>query len=281
MLSTGTTTTIATTQRQSESMATDSKASVSGHMTLWEHIGELRTRLFRVAIAIGIGALLGWFLYPYVLELLKHPFNEVQPNQPFIATEPLQAFGLRLKMSGYIGLAIAMPVVVWQVWRFVTPGLYPNEKKYAIPFTVSSIILFLGGAVLAYFVLNPTLQFLTTIGGSQIEPFYTASSYVTLIIWMMLGFGIGFEFPVLLVALQMIGVLTPKQLLKWWRQAIVVIAVIAAVITPSGDPISMFALAVPMLLLYGAAIGVGALILALRRRAKRKDAERVDTVASD
>ena len=264
-------------------MATDAKSVVNGHMTLWEHIGELRTRLFRVAFAIGIGALLGWFLYPYVLELLKHPFNEVQPNQPFIATEPLQAFTLRIKMAGYIGVAIAMPVVVWQVWRFVTPGLHPHEKKYAIPFTVSSIILFIGGATLAYFVLNPTLQFLTTIGGSEIEPFYTASSYVTLIVWMMLGFGIGFEFPVLLVALQMIGVLSPKQLLKWWRQAIVVIVVIAAVITPSGDPISLIALALPMLLLYAVAIGIGALILALRKRAKRKsaEAEADDTTAID
>ena len=225
--------------------------------------------------------MLGWFLYPYVLELLKHPFNEVQPNQPFIATEPLQAFGLRIKMAGYIGLALAMPVVVWQVWRFVTPGLHPHEKKYAIPFTVSALILFIGGASVAYFVLNPTLQFLTTIGGSQIEPFYTASSYVTLIIWMMLGFGLGFEFPVLLVALQMIGVLSPKQLLKWWRQAIVVITVIAAVITPSGDPISLIALALPMLLLYAIAIGIGAVILALRKRTNRKNAEAADTMATD
>ncbi|MEI7623176.1 MAG: twin-arginine translocase subunit TatC [Actinomycetes bacterium] len=262
-------------------MATDEKTVPNGHMTLWEHIGELRTRLFRVGIAIGVGAVLGWFLYPYVLELLKHPFNEVQPNQPFIATEPLQAFGLRIKMAGYIGLALAMPVVVWQVWRFVTPGLHPHEKKYAIPFTVSALILFIGGASVAYFVLNPTLQFLTTIGGSQIEPFYTASSYVTLIIWMMLGFGLGFEFPVLLVALQMIGVLSPKQLLKWWRQAIVVITVIAAVITPSGDPISMIALALPMLLLYAIAIGIGAVILALRKRTNRKNAEAADTMATD
>ena len=254
-------------------MTTDAKAAPAGHMTLWEHLAELRTRLFRVAIAVAIGALLGWFLYPYVLSILKHPFNEVQPGQPFIATEPLQAFGLRLKMSAYIGVAIAMPVIVWQVWRFVTPGLYPNEKKYAIPFTVSAIVLFIGGAALAYFVLNPTLEFLTTIGGSQIEPFYTADSYVTLIIWMMLVFGVGFEFPVLLVALQMIGVLTPRKLLRWWRQAIVVIALIAAVITPSGDPISMIALAVPMLVLYVLSMGVGWVILALRRRSRRRSVE--------
>lgn len=245
-------------------------------MTLWEHIAELRTRLFKIAIAVSLGAVIGWFLYPYILEILKHPFNEVQPDQPFIATEPLQAFGLRIKMSAYIGIAIAMPVIVWQVWRFVTPGLYPNEKKYAIPFTVSAIVLFLMGATVAYYILNPTLEFLTTIGGSQIEPFYTADSYVTLIVWMMLAFGIGFEFPVLLVALQLIGVLTPKRLVQWWRWAIVVIALIAAVITPSGDPISMIALAVPMLVLYVVAVLVGWALLFFRRRRIRREASRSD-----
>lgn len=245
-------------------------------MTLWEHIAELRTRLFKIAIAVSLGAVIGWFLYPYILEILKHPFNEVQPDQPFIATEPLQAFGLRIKMSAYIGIGIAMPVIVWQVWRFVTPGLYPNEKKYAIPFTVSAIVLFLMGATVAYYILNPTLEFLTTIGGSQIEPFYTADSYVTLIVWMMLAFGIGFEFPVLLVALQLIGVLTPRRLVQWWRWAIVVIALIAAVITPSGDPISMIALAVPMLVLYVVAVLVGWALLFFRRRRIRREASRSD-----
>lgn len=249
-------------------------------MTIWEHLAELRTRLFKMAIAVAIGALLGWFLYPYVLAILKHPFNEVQPGQPFIATAPLQAFGLRLKMAGYIGIAVAMPVLVWQVWRFVTPGLYPHEKKYAIPFTVSAIVLFLCGGALAYFVLNPTLEFLTTIGGSDIEPYYTADSYVTLIVWMMLAFGVGFEFPVLLVALQMIGVVTPKKLLGWWRQAIVVVAIIAAVITPSGDPISMIALAVPMIILYFLSILVGWVIALFRRRGARRR-EAADARAED
>ena len=262
-------------------MSNDSTASPAGHMTLWEHLAELRTRLFKIAIAVAVGAVLGWFLYPYVLAILKHPFNEVQPGQPFIATEPLQAFGLRIKMSAYIGIAVAMPIIVWQVWRFVTPGLYPHEKKYAIPFTVSAVVLFIGGAAVAYYVLNPTLEFLTTIGGSQIEPFYTADSYVTLIVWMMLAFGVGFEFPVLLVALQMIGVLRPRQLIQWWRQAIVVIAVIAAVITPSGDPISMIALAVPMLILYIFSIGVGAAVLAFRKRSKRKAEKNQRTTDED
>lgn len=249
-------------------MATET-AAPAGHMTLWEHIAELRSRLFRIAVAVAVAGIVGWLLYPWVLELLKHPFNEIQPDQPFIATEPLQAFGLRVKMSLYVGVALAMPVIMWQVWRFVTPGLHPHEKKYAIPFTLSAVVLFVLGAVVAYFILNPTLRFLTSVGGAEIEPFYTADSYVTLIVWMMLAFGIGFEFPVVLVALQLLGVLTPRRLVQWWRWALVVIVVIAAVITPSGDPISMFALAVPMALLYGVSILVGWILLARRRRRAR------------
>jgi sec-independent protein translocase protein TatC len=250
----------------------------SGHMTIWEHIAELRSRLLKIIITVLIGAVVGWFLFPYVIAFLKHPFNEVQPGAPFISTEPLQAFALRIKMSAYIGVAFAMPVILWQLWRFITPALYTHERRYAVPFTSSALILFVAGASLAYFILNPTLDFLVHIGGPDIQPFYTADSYVTLIVWMMLAFGIGFEFPVVVVALQLLGVVTPRRLLGWWRMAIVIVAVIAAVITPSGDPISMFALALPMTLLYFASIGIGAAVLKLRRRkASRVARDSADT----
>ncbi|HEY6532892.1 MAG TPA: twin-arginine translocase subunit TatC, partial [Acidimicrobiales bacterium] len=196
------------------SAAPDPKGA--GHMTIWEHLAELRSRLIKVSIAVVLGAVIGWFLFPYLLDFLLRPFHEIQPDGTVIATEPLQAFSLRIKMSGYIGIAIAMPVILWQLWRFITPALYPHEKKYAIPFTVSALVLFVMGATLAYYILNPTLQFLIEIGGGDIEPLYTASSYVNLIVFMMLAFGIGFEFPVLIVALQLIGVVTPRRLLSWW-----------------------------------------------------------------
>lgn len=252
-----------------------------GHMTIWEHLAELRSRLFKIFAAVVVGAIVGWFLFPWVLDLLKQPFNEVQPGAPFIATEPLQAFTLRLKMSAYIGVALAMPVILWQIWRFVTPGLYPHEKRYAVPFTASALVLFAFGAWFAYVILNPTLQFLVSVGGTQIQPYYTAESYVTLIFWMMLAFGAGFEFPVLLVALELVGVLKPRQLLGWWRQAIVGLAIVAAVITPSGDPISMIALTVPLIVMYFGSAGIGAFVLWLRARKRRKAerAERTDVGA--
>jgi len=240
--------------------------SAGGHMTIWEHIGELRSRLIRVLIAVGIGVVVGWVAFPYVLEFLLRPFFDLVPDGTLIATSPLQPFATRIKVSGYLGIVFAMPVILWQLWRFVTPGLYPQEKKYAIPFTVSALVLFAAGASIAYVTLNPALRFLIDIGGQNIEPLYTPDSYIMLIVWMMIAFGAGFEFPVLLVALMLINVLEPRQLLGWWRQATVVIVLAAAVITPSGDPISMLALAVPMFFLYFIAIGIGALALELRRR---------------
>lgn len=264
-------------------MSAEPLPTAGGHMTIWEHLAELRSRVFKVSIAVGIGMIAGWFLFPYLLEFLLRPFHEIQPDSSLIATEPLQAFTLRLQMSAYIGIAVAMPVILWQLWRFITPALYPHEKRWAIPFIGSALILFVMGAALAYLILNPTLDFLVNIGGSDIAPFYTASSYITLIVWMMLAFGVGFEFPVVIVALELLGVVTPRRLLGWWRMALVIIVIVAAVITPSGDPISMTALAIPMALLYGVSIGVGALLLKLRARKQRKAdaAEASETVDAD
>jgi len=264
-------------------MSAEPLPAAGGHMTIWEHLAELRSRIFKIAIAVGVGTVAGWFLFPLLLDFLLEPFKQIQPDATVIATEPLQAFTLRLQMSLYIGIAVAMPVILWQLWRFITPALYAHEKRWAIPFVGSALILFALGAALAYLILVPTLDFLVNIGGSNIAPLYTASSYITLIVWMMLAFGVGFEFPVVIVALELLGVVTPRRLLGWWRPALVIIVVVAAVITPSGDPISMTALAAPMVLLYVVSIGVGALVLKLRARKQRSsdDADTSEPVDAD
>jgi sec-independent protein translocase protein TatC len=238
-----------------------------GRMTLWEHLAELRSRLIKCAIAIAVGAVfVGFVAYGPLLRFLLIPFHDLVPGHNLIAIDPLDPFVTRIKISAYGGIVLAMPVLLWQVWRFVTPGLYPHEKRYAVPFIVSAMLLFAFGAAIAYLTLNPALQFLIGVGGAQIDPFYTADNYVTLIAYMMLAFGAGFEFPVLLVALQMVGLLTPRKLLTWWRYAIVVITVVAAVITPSQDPISMMAMAIPMVIFYFASIGIGFLIVRRKRK---------------
>lgn len=240
--------------------------SPHGHMTVWEHLSELRSRLIKAAVAVAIGAVIAWIVYPWVIEFFLHPYRQINGDAQLYATSPLEPFATRLKVSGYLGIALAMPVILWQLWRFITPGLYPKEKQYAVPFLVSALTLFALGAAIAYWTLNPALQFLISIGGTDIQQIYSPDSYLTLIVWMMIAFGGGFEFPVLLVALELVGVITPHQLLGWWRPAIVVIVIVAAVITPSGDPISMMALAIPMTMLYFAAIGVGGVVMWRRNR---------------
>ena len=228
-------------------------------MTLVEHLTELRTRLVIAGMAIGVGGILGFFLYEPVLEILQRPYCDLRDECSFLVTNPIDSFALRLKISAYIGLFVASPVVFWQIWKFVTPGLYDRERRYAVPFIISSVLLFLLGAALALWTIPKALEFFVQIGGGEdlIDARYALKEYLSLVLFMMLAFGAGFEFPVLLVFLQLVGVLTWQRLASWRRYAIVVIFIVDAVITPSGDPISLFALAVPMVVFYEAAILIG------------------------
>lgn len=246
----------------------DTKASEEGRMTLWEHIAELRTRTIRSIIAIMIGAVVGWFLYPWVFSFLTHPLHEANKDAIIIAGSPIAPLLTRVQIAGYLGIILAMPVLVWQLWRFITPGLYPHEKRYAVPFTAGAVVFFLLGAAVAYVTLQPTLIFLNAVGGSNIKQVYNIGDFLKLVILMILIFGVGFEFPVLLVALEIAGVVTPRQLSHVRRWAIVGIVVVSAVITPSSDPFSMLALAIPLYLFYELAIVFGWAYN--RRKAKRK-----------
>ena len=154
---------------------------------------------------------------------------------------------------------------MWQMWRFIVPALHAKEKKYAIPFVAQSVVLFALGGFLAYWTLEKALEFLIDWAGSDVEANFRVSKYVSLVGLMVAAFGIAFEFPVLLVSLQLVGVLTPQTLLKGWRYAIMAIFVIAAVITPSGDPYSMLALAIPMSLFYLISILIGYVVQRRRR----------------
>ncbi len=231
--------------------------AAEGRMTLWEHIAELRTRIIRSIIAVMVGAVVGWFLYPYIFTFLTDPLHNANQHAIIIAGSPIAPLLTRIQIAGYVGIILAMPVLLWQLWRFVTPGLYPHEKKYAVPFTAGALVFFLMGAAVAYVSLLPTLIFLNAVGGSNIKQVYNIGDYLKLVVLMIVIFGIGFEFPVLLVALEIAGVITPAQLSHARRWAIVGIVVVAAVITPSSDPFSMLALAIPLYLFYEMAILFG------------------------
>jgi sec-independent protein translocase protein TatC len=230
-------------------------------MTLVEHLTELRARIIISMIAVAGGAVIGFVLFDPVLDLLQEPYCEVSEDCTFIVTDPLESFSIRIKVAAYLGLLIASPVVLWNLWRFVTPGLYPREKKYAIPFVVSGVVLFVLGAAVAMYTFPQALRFLVSVGGDSIEPFYTPGKYISLIIFMMLAFGAAFEFPIVLVFLQLAGVLTWRRLSSWRRYAIVLIFLFAAVITPSQDPISLMAMSVPMVIFYEIAILIGRFVI--------------------
>jgi len=229
-------------------------------MTLVEHLAELRSRIIKVLIAVAVGAVVGFLVYNRVLHFLQKPYCEVSDHCTFVVTDPLEGFSIRLKVSAYVGFLLASPIVLWQLWRFITPGLNKNERKYAVPFVISGVSLFALGAVIALVTFPEALRFLVQVGGDSVEPFYTPGKYISLIIFMMLAFGAGFEFPVVLVFLEVAGILHWRQLAAWWRYAIIVIFFVDAVITPSQDPISLLALGIPMTIFYVGAIGVGRFI---------------------
>jgi len=233
-----------------------------GRMTLMEHLVELRKRLMISIGAIAVAAIAGWFLYPWVSDFLLHPYQSIASKSVaggnLIATSPVEGFAVRIRITMYVAIAFAMPVILWQIWRFVSPGLYKHERRYALPFILSALTLFSMGAAIAYWTLPKALEWLANVGGNNITQAYTADKYYQLIAYMMLAFGICFEFPILLIFLQMAGIVSNTTLRKYWRHAIVVIAVVVAVATPSNDPISMLALSIPLWIFYGVAVVFGA-----------------------
>lgn len=240
-------------------------------MTITEHLAELRVRIIRSLLAVVLASVLMLAFYENVLGVMLRPYENLCDRKGadfceagLVALGPLEGFSARVRISLWGGLVLSMPVILWQIWRFIVPALHQREKRYAIPFIFSTVAMFVLGGVLAFWTLDKALEFLISWSGSQVEQSFQISRYVSLVVLMVVAFGIGFEIPVLLVFLQLVGVLTPRQLLKQWRIAILAVFVLAAVITPSGDPVSLMMLSVPMILLFFVAVGVGH--LTTRRR---------------
>jgi len=234
-------------------------------MTLLEHLAELRHRVIVCAITIFVGAVVVYFLYDHVLAYFLHPYCQIlrqnHRSSPGGCTlyvqDPIDQLTIRIKVAFFGGIGIALPVTLFQLWRFITPGLNPNEKKYAVPFVVSSCILFALGAAVALFTFPLALRFFHAVGGKNIGTIYAPDPYLRLVMLMIVAYGVAFEFPVLLVALQLAGAVTSAKLRSWRRGAIVVVTLFSAIFTPSSDPVSMFAMAIPMYVFYEGAIVVG------------------------
>lgn len=233
----------------------------AGAMSLVDHLTELRTRLFIACLAIAIGAAICFAFYDQILDFLVQPYCEIRDGKcQLFVQSPLDGLATRLKIAGYGGLMLSSPVVLWQLWGFITPGLHKNEKRYAVPFVAASTVLFFIGVGLAYLTFPKALGFLIDIGGSNIQEIFSPKEYVSFFLKVMLAFGFAFEFPVVLVFLMVVRVITAKQLGSWRRAAIVIIVAAAALLTPSQDPYSLFAMAVPMYLFYEMSILVGRIL---------------------
>ncbi len=249
------------------------------NMTLGEHLGELRRRVIVCVVAFVVAATVAVFAYEPILHFLLRPLcsvdaSTVHHSSPgngsliiasngtcnLFVTSPLDGLALRVKIALFGGLVLASPVILFELWRFVTPGLRASERRYAIPFVLSAFTLFLAGAATAYVTLPHALGWLKSVGGPNLQAIYDPIPYLGLILLMMTIFGLTFEVPVILVSLELARVVTPARLLGWWRWAVIIIVVVAAVFTPSSDPFSMFALAIPLVAFYFLSIGIGKLL---------------------
>ncbi|MGH9026714.1 MAG: twin-arginine translocase subunit TatC [Acidimicrobiia bacterium] len=231
-------------------------------MTLVAHLVELRRRLFVCLAAVAVGAVVAYILAPAIISFLVDFYRDATDGQrdALVFTGPLDAFTTRLKIATYGGFVLALPVILWQTWRFVTPGLHPRERRYAVPFLLASLALFALGAALALFTLPKALEFLLGVGGAELQPLLTADRYVSLVALMVVAFGVSFQFPVLLMFLLLAGVVSTAQLRRARRYVAVGVVAFAAIITPSQDPFSLLAMAVPMYAFYEACILGGRLL---------------------
>lgn len=238
----------------------------SGEMSLLEHLEELRTRLFKVMLAYALACVLAWFLYSQVLALLIDPLAElpvadqILQDGQLIYTAPTEAFFIRLKVTAFTGMIFALPVALWQLWRFVTPGLYRHERRYALPFVLTSLFLFGLGVLTAFASLPKALEVLAGFAGTELVLLPRASDYLSFVLLLVAAFGFAFEFPVVLLGLTLAGALTTEKLRRGRRIAWIVILVVAAVITPTQDPITLSIMALPLGLLYEATIAVARLM---------------------
>lgn len=263
------------------------KATVDdeGRMPLMEHLRELRNRLVIALLALVVGTVVGFFVFEPVWAFLKEPFCETnaaqqwRPNQcTLVAGGIFQSFFTTLKVSAMVGILVSSPVWLYQIWAFVTPALYRNEKRYSMAFLAIAIPLFLGGAALAYIIMDTSLAILLGFMPADTVAAIQINEYLDYVLIMLVIFGVSFELPLMLVFLNVIGVLSHATVKKHRRTVVFLMFVFGAVITPGGDPVTMMALAAPMVILYFLAETV--IYLREKRRPQDPDAMLSDDEAA-
>ncbi|MDO8731157.1 MAG: twin-arginine translocase subunit TatC [Actinomycetota bacterium] len=252
-----------------------SRTDRSTAMPLTEHLRELRSRTVKSAIAVTIGMVIGWFFYPQLFAWISAPFNDAvaeakaQGREITLAlTGVADPFVLQLQVAAVAGLIISAPVWLYQLWRFITPGLHRHERRWALAFVAVAFPLVLAGVLVAYAVLPIGLDILFGFTPDGVANIVSVDRYLSFFLRMILVFCVGFLSPLVLIAMNLAGILTGKRLVSWWRWVIFIIFIFAAVATPTGDPINMSLLAAPILMLVTFAIFF--CLLNDRRRARKR-----------
>jgi sec-independent protein translocase protein TatC len=246
--------------------------AADGSMTLIEHIRELRTRLFRACIAVLIGMVVAYFFAARVRDFITAPYcSYMETRSPghgcqMVASSVLDPFMLNLKIALYVGLVIAAPFWLYQLWAFIAPGLHKRERRFSYIFAAVATPLFAAGFVLGYLLISRSMKYFLGLSGNILIS-VDLQGYFSFVTGVMLLFGAGFEFPLIVAMLNFAGLVSARKLLSWWRVAIFLMFLFAALVTPTPDPFNMTILAVCMAVLYFAAVGVA--FLNDRRRSRR------------
>lgn len=221
-------------------------------LTMLEHLSELRWRLVKVAAALIVGAVVGWFLVDVVTDILRAPHSQAFPGQDLTGFRPAEGFSVAIRMSFFIGFILASPIVFYQAWAFISPGLTKREKRWTIPVVSALVILFVGGVSFAYVTLPRALIFLRDV--LDIEFTIGINFYLEFVTRFLLVFGLAFQYPVFLYGAAAIGVVSHERLAQGRRWAVLIITIVAAAATPTGDPFTMLLLAGPLYLMYEATL---------------------------